>query len=225
MKISPETINILKNFSSINKNIAIYAGENTIQTISDSESEFAIAKINEDFPFDIALNDLGEFLNVTNLFNDPEYILTNNSITIREDGSKRGGICLKYASLHHLIVVEKGKKWNAPDDCIKIDVPWEKLNQIIKTASVLGLPNIQFNINHEGATAKIYNKLYPDGSKEGNIILSNDTFNDNIELCFDASKFKMLSNVSYELHIYDAGFVRWSAVDGNYDYIMAAESD
>ena len=91
MKISQDTISILKNFSTINKNIAIYAGENTIQTISDSESEFAIAKIKEEFPVDIALNDLGEFLNVTILFNDPEYILTDNSVTIREDGAKRGG--------------------------------------------------------------------------------------------------------------------------------------
>lgn len=225
MKISQETISILKNFSTINKNIAIYAGENTIQTISDSESEFAIAKIKEGFPVDIALNDLGEFLNVTNLFNDPEYILTDNSVTIREDGAKRGGVCLKFAAMHHLTIVEKGKKWNAPDESLKIDVTWEKLNQIIKTASILGLPNIQINADSNGVTAKIYNKMYSDGSKEGNIVLSNEPFSGSIELCFDASKFKMPSNYDYELYIYEGGFVKWSSGSGDYNYIMAAESD
>lgn len=225
MKISQETINVLKNFSTINKNIAIYTGDDIIQTISDSESEFANARIKDSFPVNITLNDLGEFLNITNLFNDPEYIFTDTSVTIREDGAKRGGVCLKFASPHHLTILEKGKKWNAPDENLRIDVSWEKLNQIIKTASILGLPNIQINADSNGVTAKIYNKMYPDGSKEGNIVLSNEPYNDRIELCFDASKFKMITNYNYQLFIYESGFIKWSSGNGDYNYIMAAESD
>ena len=51
MKISNETVAMLKNFSTINPNIVVKAG-NVIKTISEAKNILATANVAESFPQD-----------------------------------------------------------------------------------------------------------------------------------------------------------------------------
>ena len=62
MKLSEKTLNILKNFSSINQSILVKQG-NQLRTISVAKNILAEAEIKEDFPRDFAIYDLNQFLN------------------------------------------------------------------------------------------------------------------------------------------------------------------
>ena len=70
MKISEHTTSVLKNFASINQNLVIKEGK-TISTMSAMKNIVAKAEVDEDFPREIAIYDLNEFLAALSLFNNP----------------------------------------------------------------------------------------------------------------------------------------------------------
>lgn len=61
VNISQSTLNILKNFSSINKSIVIKPGS-VISTLSINKNILARAEITETFPSELSIYDLGLFL-------------------------------------------------------------------------------------------------------------------------------------------------------------------
>ena len=61
MKISTETLNILKNFSTINSSLVVKQG-NTIRTISPAKNILSKFECPENFVNDFAVYDLNEFL-------------------------------------------------------------------------------------------------------------------------------------------------------------------
>ena len=70
MKLSEHTTSVLKNFASINQNLVIKEGK-TISTMSAMKNIVAKAEVDEDFPREIAIYDLNEFLASLSLFNNP----------------------------------------------------------------------------------------------------------------------------------------------------------
>lgn len=86
MKFSNETIQILKNFSTINQNILFREG-NTVATITDSRNIFARAKIAETFPMDIPVYDLPQMLSILTFQQDQEIEFHEQYMTIaKHDG-------------------------------------------------------------------------------------------------------------------------------------------
>ena len=61
MKISKQTLSMLKNFSDINMSIEVKAG-NTLRTVSVQKNILAQTDIEETFPQDFAIYDLSRFL-------------------------------------------------------------------------------------------------------------------------------------------------------------------
>ena len=66
MKLSNETLELLKNFSTINQNLLIKAG-NTISTMSAMKNIVAKADVAETFTQEVAIYDLNEFLSAVSL--------------------------------------------------------------------------------------------------------------------------------------------------------------
>ena len=71
MNLSDNTVNILKNFAGINNSILVKQG-NQLRTISVAKNILAEAEIPEDFPRDVAIYDLNQFLNGLSLHQDPD---------------------------------------------------------------------------------------------------------------------------------------------------------
>ena len=62
MKLSDNTLTILKNFAGINNSILVKSG-NQLRTISVAKNILAEASIEENFPRQFAIYDLNQFLN------------------------------------------------------------------------------------------------------------------------------------------------------------------
>ena len=62
MKLSESTVNLLKNFSSINQSILFKAG-NKLRTISVMKNILVEANVAEEFDKDFGIYDLNQFLN------------------------------------------------------------------------------------------------------------------------------------------------------------------
>ena len=84
MKLSDSTLAVLKNFAGINNSILVKKGTQ-LRTMSVAKNILAEAEIPEDFPRDVAIYDLNQFLNGLSLHQDPNLDFTEDShITIKE---------------------------------------------------------------------------------------------------------------------------------------------
>jgi hypothetical protein len=81
MKVSSDTLTVLKNFSSINTNIVFKPGD-IISTISSAKNIFARAQIKETIPNQFAVYDLNSLLAMISLVNDQEVEFGDKSLQI-----------------------------------------------------------------------------------------------------------------------------------------------
>ena len=88
MKLSKETLSVLKNFATINGNILIKTG-NRLSTISAQKNVMASTTVSENFDSDFGIYDLNEFLGVYSLFaDDPELAFDEKFVTVANGKSK-----------------------------------------------------------------------------------------------------------------------------------------
>ena len=87
MKLSDNTLTILKNFASINNSILVKEG-NRLRTISVAKNILAEAEITEEFPRDFAVYDLNQFLNGLSLHQDPDLDFTEQSYLSIKEGKR-----------------------------------------------------------------------------------------------------------------------------------------
>ena len=78
MKLSNETLTVLKNFSSINQGIQFKKGSK-LTTVSSGKTVLAQANLKDVFPQDFCIYDLNQFLSVNSLFKDSAELEFNSS--------------------------------------------------------------------------------------------------------------------------------------------------
>ena len=87
MKISDNTKEVLKNFSTINSGIRVKEG-NKLETISNMKNILAVATVSESFPTNFSIYNLPEFLGATSLMEDPDFDFGESSLSIADNNSK-----------------------------------------------------------------------------------------------------------------------------------------
>ena len=85
MKLNTRTIQVLKNFASINPSIQFSEGSN-LKTISPNKTMMAKAKLEDIIPSTFAIYDLSRFLGVVSLFEDPTYQIEDRMVNIGAPG-------------------------------------------------------------------------------------------------------------------------------------------
>ena len=81
MQISSETLNILKNYSSICSNLYVKPG-NKIRSLAPTMNVMAEATVPEDFPVEFGIYDLSQFLSTVSLFKDPNFDFQEKMVVI-----------------------------------------------------------------------------------------------------------------------------------------------
>jgi len=138
MKLSNGTINVLKNFSTINQNLVIKEGSD-ISTMSAMKNIVAKAKVEEDFTKEFAIYDLNEFLSALSLFGTPDLDFQDDYVVITEEGSAKS---LKYWYSDPSVVTTPTKDITMPSNEVKFDFSSDSLAEITKAASVIGAPDM-----------------------------------------------------------------------------------
>ena len=180
MKLSDNTLTLLKNFASINQSILVKQG-NKLRTITIAKNILAEAEIAEDFPREFAIYDLNQFLNGLSLHQDPDLDFTENSyITIRE-GKRR----VKYFYADPNVIIsppEKEIKLPSQDVCFQLETG--ALEKLVKAASVYQLPDISA-IGDAGVIRLVVRDKKNDTSNEYSIVVGETdeqfTFNFKVE--------------------------------------------
>ena len=138
MKLSDQTLNILKNFAGINNSILVKQGTQ-LRTISVAKNILAEAEIVEDFSRDFAIYDLNQFLNGLGLHQDPDLDFKEESyLTIRE-GKRR----VKYFFADpNVIISPPEKEISLPTEDVHFQLDSVTLEKLLKAAAVYQLPDL-----------------------------------------------------------------------------------
>ena len=138
MKLSDQTLNILKNFAGINNSILVKQGTQ-LRTISVAKNILAEAAIDEDFPRDFAVYDLNQFLNGLSLHQDPDLDFSPDSYISIKEGKRR----VKYFYADpNVIVSPPEKEITLPSEDVHFQLESSSLEKLLKAAAVYQLPDL-----------------------------------------------------------------------------------
>ena len=139
MKLSEQTVSILKNFSTINQNLVIKEGSE-ISTMSAMKNIVSKSEVEETFPVEFAIYDLNEFLSAMSLFTNPDLDFNDNFVVITEAGSNSKS--LKYWYSEPSVVTTPSKEITMPSVDVEFPMNSGILSEVQKAAAVIGAPDM-----------------------------------------------------------------------------------
>ena len=149
MKLSEDTVNILKNFSSINQSLQVKPG-NTLKTISPLKTVFVEATVNETFPKEVAVYDLNKLLAKVSLYKEAELDFGDDKLHITTESRKKND-SISYCS-PKVIVTPPEKSISIGEADCTFSVSEEDLEWMRKSAGISGSPNFVFESNGDTIT-------------------------------------------------------------------------
>lgn len=214
MKISEKTIQILKNFSTINQSILVHPG-NVIKTIAGDRTIFSKADVQENFPKKFSIYELSKFLGAISLFKEPEFEFFDDHLKISE-----GNNFIRYAYADEsLIVTPPNKEIELPSKDIVFDLNERDLSTILKAVSVLQVPEVSIS-GEDGAIyiKAINNKNASSDRFQIAVGVTDQSFN----AIFNASFMKFLP-ANYKVALSKSGFAQFTS-DGLIYWIAADQN-
>ena len=162
MKLSNDTITILKNFSEINPNLMIKSG-NILTTHDHGCTMYSTAQIGEMFDCkrDFGIYDLKEFLQTIAMFRDPELTFEENYVDIidTQDASVRTRYyradddVLKESTVFRRVNLDK-----LPPATAAFDLSNTNLKRVERACGVLKCPDVRFVGKNGKIIAVVYDK-------------------------------------------------------------------
>ena len=140
MKLSNETLSVLKNFGAINQGILFKKGK-TLKTVSSHKNILAEVTIKEDIPADFGVYDLNNFLSVVSLHkDDPSFEFDSKHVLIC---GNKGRSKIKYRFCEPtMIVTPPEKALTMPSAEITFELSGEDFDWVMRAANVLSSPQI-----------------------------------------------------------------------------------
>lgn len=142
MKLSEQTVEILKNFATINGSLLFRKGS-VLTTITTGKTILATARVAESFPFDFAIFDLNKLLAKLSQFKDSEIELQTDRVVFKSNDGRRQDY-IKYSSPKVMITPDPNKKIALENPEHEFDLSNEDLNWQRKSAGISGSPYMVF---------------------------------------------------------------------------------
>ena len=139
MKLSEHTVEVLKNFATINQNLVIKEGS-TLTTMSAMKNIVAKAEVEESFDKEVAIYDLNEFLASISLFTNPILEFDEGFVTIKEENNPKNS--LKYFYSDPSVVTSPNKTITMPSKEVSFKLNGENLNKLKRAAGVIQAPDL-----------------------------------------------------------------------------------
>ena len=224
MKISEDTLSILKNFSALNSNILIKPGSK-IRTITPAKNVMGEAIVSESFEHEIGIFDLSKFLGTISLFSDPEFIFEEKFVLIRG----RGGSEVKYYYTDPQLLTHDDRAIGMPDPVVDFSVSDKQLSEIQKASAVLQLPNISFEAKDNEIHMVAFEKpgqdytgsAYDAGSNTYTVVLGDNETGADYQYHFNIENLRILPG-SYDVNLSEKVISKMTHTSGlNLSYWIA----
>lgn len=137
MKLNQRSIQVLKNFASINPSIQFSEGTN-LKTISPNKTMMAKAKLQDVIPSTFAIYDLSRFLGVISLFEDPEFVIEERMVNIASPGRT---VSYTFAD-PSTIIIPPDREIVLEDPDVTFELKQENFAEIMKALGVMSFPDL-----------------------------------------------------------------------------------
>jgi len=217
MKLSDSTVNLLKNFSSINQSILFKEG-NKLRTISVMKNILAEATVAEDFPKDFGIYDLNQFLNGMSLHQTPDLDFANDGYVMIREGKMRS----KYFFADpNVIVTPPDKAISLPTEDVCFGLGTDQLEKLLKAAAVYQLPDIC--AVGEAGVVKLVVRDKKNGTSNDFAVVVGETDSD---FCFNfkVENIKVLPG-TYDVVVSSKLLARFTSKNHDLTYYIALEPD
>ena len=214
MKLSDNTFDVLKNFSTINPSISVKAG-NVLRTVSEQKNILAQAVVNESFSIPFAVYDLSQFLGLTSLFEDEDYDFGSSSVTISEGKNKS-----RYTYTDpSMVTTPPDKNLELPSVEVEFDLSFDDLKKVVNAANQLGLPEVVVR-GADGAVVLVATDTKNPTSNEFSQDLGVEATAD-FDFVFKVENFKFMSD-DYKVSISQKGISHFKG--SKVEYWVATEA-
>jgi len=214
MQLSDSTLKILSNFATVNANMVLKPGQQ-LKTISEAKNILATADIVEDFPKDMGIYDLNEFLSIHGLVENPTLEFEENAVLIK-DGSNK----VRYFFAQPSILTTPEKDITMPDCEVEIHFTDESLSRLKKAASVLG--HIDFAIEGgDDVIARVYDAK-DSSANTFELNLGPNTTGHSFNFVMNISNLKLIDG-SYDIFISSKLISHWQNKTVPVNYFIALE--
>ena len=218
MKLSENTLSILKNFSSINQSILFKQGNN-LRTISVMKNILAEATIEEELPKDFGIYDLNQFLNgIDVLYKNPDFDFQNDGYVVIKEGRMRSKF---FFADPNVIITPPDKAIELPSEDVTFDLGTEQLNKLLKAANLYQLPDLSV-VGEDGVVKLVVRDKKNETSNIFSIIVGETesvfAFN------FKVENIKILPG-TYDVVISQKLLSRFTSKNHDLTYYIALEPD
>ena len=217
MKLSDNTLSLLKNFSTINQSILFKQGSK-LRTISVMKNILAEATVDEELPKDFGIYDLNQFLNGLGLHHDPELDFGDEGYVLIREGKMRS----KYFFADpQVIITPPDKEITLPTEDVKFELSTQQLDKLLKAAAIYQLPDLAVK-GADGVVKLVVRDKKNDTSNSFSVIVGETdkqfTFNFKIE------NIKILPG-TYEVSVSQKLLSKFINKDCDLRYYIALEPD
>jgi gp45 sliding clamp, C terminal len=216
MKLSENTLAVLKNFASINSGVVLGAGK-TQKTISPEKSILVEATLDDDIPTQFGIYDLNQFLGNLTTLRNPELTFAKDTVTLDD-----GELSFDYrACSANLIITPPEKDLVLKTVDVKFSLPNDTLQKLIKVATMNSLPNLSV-VGKNGALLLKIHERANDTSNSGTIKIGEYAGQD-FTASFKTDNLKLLPN-DYNVEIQKGAFAKFENTAGTLKYFVALET-
>ena len=220
MKLSEHTVDVLKNFASINQNLVIKEGS-TLTTMSAMKNIVAKAEVEESFDKEVAIYDLNEFLASISLFTNPVLEFDEGFVTIREENNPKNS--LKYFYSDPSVVTSPNKTITMPSKEVSFKLNGENLNKLKRAAGVIQAPHLVLEKKNTDVFLTVKDKKNDTAN----------TFSIDVDTVADGSDFKFFFKVEnlklmdgdYEVDISSKNISHLASSNKDVEYWVALEPE
>ena len=216
MNISNETLDILRNFSSINSGITVKAG-NELVTVSAMMNIFAKAVVDESFEKDHSIYDLSEYLGAVSLFDRPNFDFNAEKVTVSE-----GDNSVTYYYADPQMVISPTKEITMPEPEVSFDLDKDVLDSLLKASSVLSLPDMVLSSDGQSVVLTVKDKKNSTSNVFSKTVAQGN--GSTFEMFLRMENMKMIPG-DYTVFVSSKGIAHFTNRNVAVEYFIALEPD
>lgn len=220
MKLSDHTVDVLKNFASINQNLVIKEGS-TLTTMSAMKNIVAKADVEESFDKEVAIYDLNEFLASISLFTSPILEFNDGFVTIKEENSPKNS--LKYFYSDPSVVTSPNKTITMPSKEVEFTLNGENLNKLKRAAGVIQAPDLVLEKKDTDVFLTVKDKKN-DTANTFSIDVDTKTEGSNFKFFYKVENLKVMEG-NYDVEISSKNISHLKSTNKDVEYWVALEPE
>jgi hypothetical protein len=220
MKLSDNTLSVLKNFSSINSGIVLQKG-NIQKTISPEKSILVEVELEDSLPEQFGIYDLNQFLGNISTLNSPELTFSDSAVIMNDSEIKFS----YYSCSINLIVSPPDKELKLKQTDVSFRLTNVVLTKLLRLASMNNLTHLSV-VGKDGEIRLQTHEKANDTSNHASFKL-NDYSGADFSASFKVDNIKLIPG-DYDVEIQLGAFAKFTAISGVFKdkikYFIALES-